>query len=87
MSGVDYSNGSNLVAEIIFNKEPNNYYRFDPQDEDAISNFIYEKIGEEHRFDEIPWFMEASAWCTFAYNGDIFKADKLFTIKIIEVDD
>ena len=87
MSGADYSNESNLVAEIIFNKEPNNYYRFDPQDEDAISDFIYNKIGEEHRSDGIPWFMEAAAWCTFACNGDVFKAVKLFTIEIIEIED
>lgn len=87
MIGVDYSNGSNLVAEIIFNKEPNKYYRFNPQDEDTISDFIYNRIGEEHRFDGIPWFMEAAAWCTFACNGAVLKADDIFTIEIIELED
>lgn len=85
MNGVDYSNGSDLVAEIIFEQEPDEYYRFDPQNEDRISDFLYDKIGEECRFDGVPWFMEAASWCTFACDGDALEADDLFTIEIIEL--
>lgn len=81
---VDYSNGSEFVAIIDFD---NCEYVFDTQDEDGISDFLYEKIGErEHEISGIPVYIEASSWCPLADIGTTYEDDK-FTIYIEEVEE
>lgn len=78
---VDYSNGAEAVAIINID---NCEYFFDAQDEDRISDFLYERIGErEHELSGIPLFMEASSWCTLACVGETFE-DKEFEICIVD---
>lgn len=78
---IDYSNGSEFVAIIHIN---NCEYVFDAQDEETISDFLYEKIGErECELSGIPVFIEASSWCSLASVGETFE-DEEFEICINE---
>ena len=58
---------------------------FKADDEDKISNFLYELMGDdaEEELSGVPTFIEASSWCPLACIGDTFERD-LFSIKIIE---
>jgi len=79
----DLSNDSDRLAVIRFAGENIEYY-FDPADESEISDFLYEKIGEQvDDVNNVPWFMEASAWCPLAVTGEELETD-YFTIEIVE---
>ena len=51
---------------------------FNADDEDAISDYLYEIVGEsdEEELSGIPTFMEASSWCPFAGIGEVFEREK-----------
>ena len=61
---VDYSNGANCVLSITHNRNgKSNTYLFNHSDEDAISNFISEHIGEQlHDLNGCPIYMEVAGW-------------------------
>lgn len=81
---VDYSNGAEVVAII---EMEDCEYVFDVQDEEGISDFLYEKIGErECEANGIPVFIEASSWCPLADIGTEYE-DEEFTIYIEEIED
>ena len=74
-TSVDYSDGAELVLKIThITKEKTESYYFDHLDEDKISNFIAEHIGEQiNSLNGCPIFMEVAGW---AYNYcDIYGAE------------
>lgn len=64
---VDYSEGAELVLNIThITKEKTESYIFDHLDEDKISAFIAEHIGEQiNELNGCPIYMEVAGW---AYN-------------------
>ena len=60
-------------------------YIYDADNEDAISNFLYEIVGDsiEEEISGVPTFIEASSWCPFADIGDTFERND-FIIEIID---
>lgn len=58
---------------------------FKADDEDGISDFLYDIVGEsaQEEVSEIPTFIEASSWCPMASIGDTFEREE-FTIEICE---
>ena len=86
MNRVDYSNGADVVAIIEISKEDWEYV-FDAQAEDAISDFLAEKIGDRlHELNGCPLFMEASSWCVMAGIGETYE-DEEFVIEIADWSD
>ena len=81
---IDRSNGAKFIAIIEID---NCEYIYAAQDEDRISDLLYEKIGErEHEISGIPVFIEASSWCPLADIGTAYEDDE-FTIYIEEVEE
>lgn len=57
---------------------------FKANDESSIADFLYEIMGEKlEGLNEVPIFIEASAWCPMACIGDTFERED-FTIEIVE---
>ena len=61
---------------------------FGADDEGAISNFLYDIVGEstEEEPSGVPTFIEASSWCPMAGIGETFER-KAFVIEIVDNDD
>ena len=60
-------------------------YIFEANDEDGISEFLYDIVGDnaEEEVSGVPTFIEASSWCPHAAIGDMFEREK-FVIEIEE---
>ena len=64
----------------------NGTYRvFKADDEDSISDFLHNTIGDtcEEELSGVPTFIEAASWCPLASIGDIFERED-FVIEIIQ---
>ena len=60
-------------------------YIFVANDEDGISDFLYDIVGDnaEEELSGVPTFIEASSWCPQAAIGDTFERED-FIIEIEE---
>lgn len=80
---IDRSNNAPVVAEIRLTDDKW-LYRYSAQDERAIADFLYQRIGERLcDSNNIPLYIEASAWCTLASVGEMYE-DESFVIEILE---
>lgn len=74
-----------VAASITFAKVPEKCYVFSASDEEQISDFLYQKLGErmcENSF--IPAYIEASGWCALASVGEVY-SDSEFEIEIVQL--